>query len=231
MAFIKDFFSRGARVTKGQMSKAMDTLEDATFESTLRQTVKDMKAELGRVIRASAEALSNTNRLEVEYNRYVSQAEDWLSKAKKALAAGNEELAKKALAKKAECDAQVVSLAPSVEKAKETSVQLKSQVGELKRKIAEAERNVGTIIARKNAARAQKKVAQALAGVGEADNAFSAIKQFEETVTREEATAKAYESMAVDEDAELAKEFEELDVSGVDADLEALKKEIELGKK
>jgi phage shock protein A len=226
MAFFKDFFSRSSRVVKGQLNKSMDAMEDVTFEATLNQTVRDMKTELNNVIKASAEALSNTNRLEAEHSKYVSQSEDWLKKAKKALTAGDEGLAKKALAKKAECDTQVESMAPSVEKAKTTSAQLKRQVGDLKRKISEGERNAGTLIARKNAAKAQKKVSQALAGVGAADNAFSSLKQFEETVDREEAMAKAYDTMSIDEDTELAKEFEKLDVSSVDADLETLKKEM-----
>lgn len=230
MAFLKDFFARGSRVARGQMSKGMNSIEDATFEATLNQTVRDMKTELNKVIRSSAVALSNTNRLEAEYEKYVSQSNDWMEKAKKALAAGSDDLAKKALAKKVECETQVASMTSSVEKARETSAQLKRQITALKRKISEGERNAGTLIARKNAARAQKKVAQALAGVGEADNAFSSLKQFEETVDREEAMAKAYDTMSIDEDTELAKEFEALDVTGVDIELEALKKEMEAGK-
>ena len=115
----------------------------------------------------------------------------------------------------------------SIDAARETSDRLKQQVADLKRKIEEGERNANTMIARKNAARAQKKVAEALAGVGEADNAFAALQSFEESVARDEAAAKAYESMSVDPDSDLEKEFAELSTSGVDADLEALKKEMQ----
>ena len=61
-------------------------------------------------------------------------------------------------------------------------------------------------MARKNAAVAQRKVAEAMAGVGSADNAFAALNRFEETVSKEEATAKA---------------FDELAYAGKDDDLEA----------
>ncbi len=232
MGFFKDFFGRSSRVVKGQVNKAMDSMENATFESTLRQSVKDMKTELARVVKASAEAMSNTNRLEAEYERYQRQSEEWQGRAKKALNAGNEELARKALVKKNEADAQVESLKPAVDKARETSGMLKEQVLNLKRKISEAERMAGTLIARKNAARAQKKVSQALAGVADGDNAFAAIQGMEEKVAREEAAAKAYESLSLDENDELAKEFEALDESSgsIDADLDALKKEVESGK-
>ncbi len=226
MGFFSNFFGRAGRVTRGQLNKGMDSVEDATFEATVKQAVRDMKTELNNVVRSSAEAMSNYNRLEAEYEKYVRQADDWQERAKKALEANKEELAKKALAKKNECSSQVEALQASVDSARETSSRLKSQVSDLKRKIEGAERNAGTLIARKNAAKAQKKVAQALAGVGEADNAFAALSSFEESVARDEASAKAFESMSGDDDADLEAEFAMLDVSSVDSDLDALKKEL-----
>ncbi len=223
-----DFFNRLSRVFRGKANEGVAAIEDATFESTLKQTVRDMEQELSKVIRASADAMSNYNRLESEYQKWVSQSDDWKAKAKKALTAGNEELAKKALAKKTECDQQVGSLKPSVEDAGVVRDKLKGQVEQLRKRIAEAKRNSSTLIARKNAANAQKKVAQVLAGVHESDNAFSVLKQFEESVEREEATARAYEDMAEgSEDEALAKEFSALDTTDGDDELAALKAELE----
>lgn len=226
MGFFSNFFGRAGRVARGQVNKSMDKVEDATFEATLKQTVRDMKTELNKVIRSSADAMSNHNRLEAEYNKYVRESEEWHGRAKKALEAGNEDLARKALAKKGECDGQVQSMQTAVDKARETKDMLKSRVEDLKRRIQEAERNAGTLIARKNAARAQKKVAEAMSGAADADNAFAALSNFEESVAREEATAKAYDALAVDPDDELAKEFEKLDTSSTDEELEKLKREL-----
>jgi phage shock protein A len=229
MGFFGNIFGRASRVARGQANKGMDAIEDATFEGTIKQTVRDMKAELNKVVRASAVAMSNHNRLEAEYQKYVRQSADWKEKAKKALTAGNEDLAKKALAKKAEGDAQIASMQTSVDQARQASERLKQQVTELKRKIDEANRNAGTLIARKNAAAAQRKVAEAMSGVGEADNAFAALNSFEESVAREESAAKAFQSLSVDEDAALEKEFAALDTAGVDEDLAALRREMEEG--
>ena len=123
-----------------------------------------------------------------------------------ALDAGNEDLAKKALAKKAESDRQVASLQTAIDSAREASDSLKAQVTELKHKIEEGERTATTLVARKNAAMAQRKVSEALAGVGKADNAFATLSTFEQSVAKEEATAKA---------------FTELANAGTDTDLEA----------
>jgi phage shock protein A len=226
MPFLSDIFGRMGRVVRGQANQGMDVIEDATFESTVKQTVADMKEELNRVVRASAAAMSNYNRLDAEYQKYVRQSQEWKDRAGVALDAGNEDLAKKALAKKAESDTQVASMQQAVEAAHQTSEKLKQQVGELKRKIDEGERTATTLVARKNAAMAQRKVSEAMAGVGNADNAFAQLNRFEESVSKEEATAKAFDQLAsAGKDEDLEAQFAQLGGHSVDAELEALKKE------
>ena len=66
----------------------------------------------------------------------------------------------------------------------------------------------------------------ALAGVGEGNNAFAALANFEESVEREEAAARAYDSLNVEASEDLAKEFAELEKTDVDDELAALKAEL-----
>lgn len=226
MGFLNEIFGRFGRVARGQASSGMDALEDATFESTVKQTVADMKSELNRVVQASAMAMSNYNRLDAEYQKYLRQSQEWKDRAGMALDAGNEELAKKALVKKAESDKQVASMQQSIGSAQAASEKLKQQVLELKRKIEEGERTATTLVARKNAAMAQRKVAEAMSGVGAADNAFAQLNRFEETVSKEEATAKAFDQLAsAGRDDDLEAQFAQLGSGGVDSELEALKAE------
>ena len=226
MGFFADFFSRLGRIARGQANSGVDVIEDATFESTVRQTVADMKNELNNVVRASAAAMSNYNRLDAEYQKYVRQAQEWKDRAGQALDAGNEDLARQALGKKAECDRQVASMQQAVQSAQQASDKLKQQVTELKRKIDDGERTATTLVARKNAASAQRKVSEAMAGVGHADNAFAALNRYEESVSREEATAKAFDELAsAGKDDQLEAQFAQLGGHSVDAELEALKQE------
>jgi len=230
MGFLSDLFGRMGRVARGQANQGVDAMEDATFEATVKQTVADMKSELNNVVRASAVAMSNYNRLDADYQKYVRQAQEWKDRAGQALDAGNEDLARRALAKKSESDQQVASMQSAVEQARATSEKLKQQVGELKRKIDEGERTATTLVARKNAASAQRKVAEAMAGVGNADNAFSALNRFQETVAKEEATAQAFDQLAsAGKDDSLEKEFAALGGKSVDAELEAMKAARQLG--
>src|SRR5438270_3679683 len=140
MGFFSDLFTPTGRVARGQANDAVSAIEDATFESTVRQTVADMKTELNNVVRASAMAMSNYNQLDAEYQKYVKQSQEWKDRAGQALDAGNEDLAKKALAKKAECDKQVASMQAAIESARTASDSLKGQVSDLKHKIEEGER-------------------------------------------------------------------------------------------
>src|ERR1700735_647210 len=226
MAFFSDIFSRAGRVARGQANQGMSAVEDATFEATVRQTVADMKTELNNVVRSSAMAMSNYNQLDAEYQKYVRQSQDWKDRANQALDAGNEDLAKKALAKKAESDRQIASLQTAIDSARGASDSLKAQVVELKHKIDEGERTATTLVARKNAASAQRKVSEAIAGVGNADNAFSQLNRFEQSVAKEEATAKAFDQLAsAGKDDDLEAQFAALGSHGVDSDLQALKAE------
>src|SRR5438477_1930683 len=127
MSFFSDIFNRAGRVARGQANQGMGAIEDATFESTVQQTIADMKTELNNVVRASAMAMSNYNSLDAEYQKYVRQSQEWKDRAGQALDAGNEDLAKKALAKKAECDQQVNSMKTAVDSAQATSEKLKQQ--------------------------------------------------------------------------------------------------------
>jgi len=230
MGFFSDIFNRTGRVARGQANQAVSALEDANFETTVQQTIADMKTELNNVVRASASAMSNYNQLDAEYQKYVRQSQEWKARAGQALDAGNEDLAKKALARKAEADKQVASLQTAIDSAKAASETLKSQVADLKRKIEDGERTANTLVARKNAAMAQRKVSEALAGVGKADNAFATLSTFEKSVAKEEATAKAFGELAsAGKDDGLEAEFAQLKGASVDAELEALKRERRLG--
>jgi phage shock protein A len=226
MAFFSEIFNRAGRVARGQVNAGMSSIEDANFETTVRQTVADMKAELNKVVQSSAMAMSNYNQLDAEYQKYVRQSKEWKDRAGLALDAGNEDLAKKALAKKAESDRQVASLQAAIDSARQASDALKQQVSDLKHKIEEGERTATTLVARKNAALAQRKVSEALAGVGKADNAFAQLSTFEKSVAKEEATAKAFNELAsAGKDTNLEAEFAQLESGGVDAELAALKRE------
>lgn len=230
---IFDWFSRGGRVAAGKANAVMDAIEDATFETTLKQTIVDMKADLRKLVNASADAMANGTRLQRQYDKLMGEADAWKSRAKQALVGGREDLAKRALAKRAEFEREAQALKPQVDAAQQTAEAIKQRIEQLKARITEAERTSATLVARRNAAEAQRKVAAAIADLGDQDNAFATLKRFEEAVERKEAAALAFDALAgasvADADRDLDKEIALLGMNSTDAlddDLAALKAEL-----
>ncbi|MEZ6183586.1 MAG: PspA/IM30 family protein [Planctomycetota bacterium] len=234
---IFDWFSgpkdeREQRIAEGKRQERLDKMEEANFEVVVKQSIRDMKADLRKLVNASADAVANNTRLMRQHEKLETQANDWKDKARKALQGGREDLAKRALVKANEFGKEAATLGPQVDGAKQTAEAIKTKIQRLKDKIREAERTSATLIARKNAAQAQKKVAAALADLGDGDNAFSTLKRLETSVEKDEAMAIAFDALADGggDDSELEKELLMLGMegdSGVDDDLAALKAELE----
>ena len=119
MAFLSRFFrTRWAGWLAGRRTPGVDALEDATFEATVkadRCRYEDRAEQSGARLRHGDEQLQPPATRSTRST--CARAQEWKDRAGMALDAGNEDLAKKALAKKAECDQQVNSMKLSVEQA------------------------------------------------------------------------------------------------------------------
>ena len=139
----------------------------------------------------------------------------------RAVEAGNDDLARRALERKASLARASEDVKPALEESRRTSQQLKAQLEQLKGKLDEARTRRGTLIARHRAAKARKELAQSMTGLG--GDAFSSFDRFEEKVETKEAEAEAHAELAGDQTS-LDEEFEKLEQkSEVDDDLAKLK--------
>lgn len=196
--------------------------DDAKFLASVKKGVQEMKDQLDALTRAASDAMSHHNRIESEYQKFMRQAADWKDRAKEALGANNEELARTALSRKAECERTAESMKGSVEESRQNNQQFTQQIQQLKQKIAEAERNASTLVARKQAAKAQKRLADSMAGIGSKDCAFNAINDYENQVITQESKASVLEKLGVIESAEVVTESD----SEIEDELAALKREM-----
>ena len=225
MGFLSSLFSRASRMARAQADPRLDALDDSGFEASVRKAVADMRAQLNEVVRASAEAMSTHNRLEADYRHHRREADQWRDRAREALGAGDEGSARKAVARKQECERRIEAIEPSLSSARQASETLRAQVARLRLRIEDAERNASTLIARRNAAEAQKKLAQTMAGAAEDDSAFAALGALEETVTRAEAEAQVHHELSPVGDDDLERQLGALGTSDLDTELETLRRE------
>ena len=215
----KGMFARMADIVKSNINELLDRAEEP--EKMIRQMVREMEDAVGKATASVGTALANQKRLERQRNEKLTQVADWQRKAETSVAAGEEDLARRALERKNVFSRAAEDLGPAVEEARQTAEQLKEQLRELKSKLEEARTRQGTLVARHEAARARAKLAQSINGLG--SDAFSSFERFEQKVEQSEAVAEAHTDIA-GEIATVEREAGKLDrAAAVEDELRALK--------
>ena len=218
----KGIFSRMADIVKANINELLNRAEDP--EKMIRQMILEMEEAVNKATASVGTAVANEKRLERQHMEKTDQVDAWQKKAELAVEAGEDDLARRALERRAALEQACGDLGVALEESQRTSDQLKKQLTQLKAKLDEARTRQGTLIARRRAAEARKQIAQGLAGVG--DDAFSSFERFRQRVENEEAEADAHQEIAGSESS-LDEAFTKLERKGtVEDELAALKKRL-----
>ncbi len=218
----KGIFSRMADIIKANINDLLNRAEDP--EKMIRQMILEMEEAVNKATASVGTAVANEKRLERQLLDKTDQIEAWQKKAELAVVSGEDDLARRALERKATLEKAASDLEVAFEESHKTSDQLKKQLSQLKSKLDEARTRQGALIARRRAAQARKQIAQGLSGIG--DDAFSSFERFRSRVENEEAEASAHAEIA-GEDPSLDDTFEKLERRNtVEEELEALKNKI-----
>ena len=218
-------FGRLSDIIKANINDLLDKAEDP--EKMIKQMILEMQEALREGTSGVAEAMANQKSLERQLAGFKQESASWEQKAMAALKANNEDLARKALAEKADSDKQVAQYERLVATATDTTTKLRAQLEELKEKIEEAKAKEQLLIARSKTAKAAKEVAEKLGGAD--DSAFSKFDDFEKKIEKTEAEAELL-SGADSEKANTEKQFDELEKNAkVDDELAKLKEKMKNG--
>ncbi|MBC8111515.1 MAG: PspA/IM30 family protein [Verrucomicrobia bacterium] len=219
------FFSRISDIFSANVNDLLDKAEDP--EKMIKLMVLEMQEAVTKSTSALAQAMGNEKRLEMQFNKLTASSGDMQSKAVIALKAGNEDLAKQALTKKATIDTQLAQYKTMYEQASSVTTTMKSQVDKLKMKLDEARMKEQTLIARHKSAKAQTEFSKQIGGFD--DNSFAKFDKFEEKVIKQEAEAQAFNQLA-DGQTNLDDQFAQLEQkSQVDDELAKLKASLNQG--
>jgi len=220
-------FSRISDIFKANVNDALDKAEDPA--KMIKQMVIDMQQAIAKSTSSLATAMAQEKKMEREYKKHAKAAQDWENKAAAALNAGNEDLARKALAQKAQADTQAAQYKQMYESAAAQCSKMKEQVDTLKQKLNEARMKESTLIARSDMAKTQKQLAKETGGF-DANSRFAKFDKFEEKILKQEAEAQALTDLSSDGSASLNDEFKELaQNSQVDDDLARLRAKLNQG--
>lgn len=212
-------FSRISDIFKSNVNDALDNAEDP--EKMIKLMVIEMQESVNKATSGLATAMAQEKKLERDLDKYKLMSEDFKSKATQAMQAGNEDLARKALAKKAEADQQAQQYQAMFDSASAMTTKLKEQVDGLKAKLSEARLKESTLIARSQTAKAQTDIAKQIGGFD--SNSFAKFDKFEEKILKSESEAQAFTELS-DSNKSIDDDFKLLTKnSQVDEEFEKLK--------
>lgn len=212
-------FKRLKDLAFANINDAIDKAEDP--EKMLEQFLRDMEEDILDAERAVAQQIASEKNLEQQVTSLKSLIDKRQEQAEKAIDAGNDELARKALQDKKDQTANLEAIQPSYDTAKKSADQLRAKLTEMKQEYEKMKNQKTVLQARAQAAKAQKQINQAMSGIG-VDNGAKGFDRMNRKVLEMEAQAQASEELA-GSNKSLDDEFAALDADSVDDELAALK--------
>lgn len=207
-------FSRISNVVRAEVDDVLNKIEDP--KKMVQQMVRDMEDALDDAVVAVAQAMANEKLLARRIAQKQEDSAFWARKAEDAMAAGEEELARKALVQKVAVDEAVNTLQKAREEAEEVTATLKMRLTELKAKLASARAQQSTLAIRRQVVQEMRQ-----------DARVEAYDRFVRDVAQEEATAEIYAEMVESGDAQLEEEFDQLErKQRVEAEIQVLKEKV-----
>ncbi len=218
-------FSRIATLIKSNINDLISRSEDP--EKMLEQIILDMNEQLLLAKQQVAGSIADEKRLRRQADEEAARVADWEKKAMLAVRAGNDELAKEALARKKEHQGLSEQMEQQWLKHKQSVDQLKLALRALSNKIEEAKRKKLLLIARQKRAEAQRQIHETMSGL-QNNSAFEAFDRMSSKVDQIEAQAEASAELSEQFTGDtLAQKFQQLEVTaGADEDLLALKRKM-----
>lgn len=220
-------FDRFRRVVKSNLNDLISKAENP--EKMLNQLIIDMNEQLIESKKSVASAIADEKKLERAMNQNLTQGKEWEGKARLALKAGKEDLAREALLRKQEYDGLAKQYKDQWEAQHASVDKLKQSLRGLQQKIEEAQRKKNLLVARAKRAEAQKRI-QATIGNMADNSAFAAFDKMSAKVDQIEAEVDAMaeiEDMNKSDDIEQQFAALESGSAGGDMLLEDLRKKME----
>ena len=219
-------FNRISDILKANINDLLDRAEDP--EKMVKQIIADMEEQVRDATEALGQAMASEKQPYAQLEKAKQNSREWEDKAKLAINAGNEELARKALTSKVEVDKNIQAFQASYDQIAAQTSELHSRVEVLRQKLEEARQRQNMLIARAKMADATENVATAMTET-DPNSALAKLEKMERKVEDKEARAEAFAEMS-GETVFAKDEFAELETNqAVDAELQSLMKEMSGG--
>ncbi|MBL4937355.1 PspA/IM30 family protein [Clostridium sp. YIM B02515] len=213
-------FDRISNILRAKVNNAIDDMENPV--ELLDQKIRDMEESLNTAKLSSAQILGNVHEIEKKMETAEKESKDWDNKVRLAMGKSDEELAKKALAKKLEADKNYSSLKSSYEDARAKAEAIKTKLRELDEEIEQTRRYRDEAAARYNNAEATGKVNEILANVDTKNNKIN-MDDIERKIQKKESYAEGLGELKTDNT--LEDEFKKLEEVDLEEELKKYKQQ------
>jgi len=216
-----NLLDRISRLIRANLNDLLRRAEDP--EKIIEQALLDMKEALKEAREQVAAAMAEAKRLEREVESHLKEAALWEEKAKEALKAGREDLAKEALRRRKRALDLAEGFKAQLEEQKGLTNRLMTQLKALEAKIDEAEARKKLLLARKKGVEA----AEAVRRMESRLERHPALEAFEEMEARILAMEDRHEALKELDGQDLDKELSALSADKeVEEELLRLKREL-----
>jgi phage shock protein A len=214
-------FGRIGDLLSANINAMLDKAEDP--EKMADEYLRQLNNELYEVKTSVAGSMADAMKLNTKETQYNVETDQWSSKAEAALRAGDEQLAKAALARKVQAGKLAQQYKEQSDQQDAQVEQLQNALVQLETRIAETKAKRELIVAKKNRAQTQEAIQRTARGLGNI-SAMDKLDRLEEKVDDRLARADA---MAKLEEGTLESKFRDLEKDQeVDAELAELKRKL-----
>lgn len=211
-------FTRMSNMLKSKVNSTLDEMENPI--ELLDQKIRDMESQLNTAKLNSAQIIGNAHEIKKKLDASEIEVKDYEDKVKLALSKNNENLAKKALARKIESEKKRDSLKTSYDAARTQADAIKKNLAALEAELNKTRNYRDEAAARYSNAEASQKINEVLANVQTKSNSIQ-IDSIERKIQKKESLANGLgELREIDT---LDSEFEALDAVDLDLELEKYK--------
>lgn len=182
------FWKRIGDVLNSNVNDWLKNMEDPA--KMLPFKIDEMRQQYAEAADALAESMASYKTTEIRLSEVKSDLNKYNLAAKNAMSAGNEDLARKCLARVVTLENQEKAAEGSLVTQGQTNGRIKQVLDALKAKIEEASMKLDELVARDKASRAQEKVVKTMSGISTPDIGTT-FDELEERVIKREQKVQA----------------------------------------
>ncbi|MBO5434379.1 PspA/IM30 family protein [bacterium] len=210
-------------IMESNINAFLDKCEDPA--KMIDQTLRNLREDLADVKKETAAVMADEKNAQRKLDECKNDIQKFTVAAQNALKSGNEDDAKKLIAKKQQYDTQLVEFQKTYDVAHANAEKMRQMHDKLSNDIDELETRKDSIKAKIQVAKAQQKVNKIVSGSKDSEASLSAFERLEARANKmlDAAEAEAELNTGLSKSNDLAAQYTSGSSASVDAELEAMK--------